>query len=82
MNPSRRRGSKKRVRFTGRKDLSTPTPSPTALDPAKALLDPHPTDETLKPKDTKAVKRSPYLSSDNFGSFNFPDFDEFGGKID
>jgi hypothetical protein len=28
------------------------------------------------------VKRSPYLSSDNFGSFNFPDFDEFGGKID
>lgn len=35
---------------------------------------------SAKIKDTKAVKRSPHYS-DNYIGFNFPDFDEFGGKI-
>ncbi|CAG7830279.1 unnamed protein product [Allacma fusca] len=36
--------------------------------------------DNIKPKDSKAVKRSPYVGSSFVGSFNFPDFDEFGGN--
>ena len=34
-----------------------------------------------KVKDTKAVKRSPFLGNNFLGSFAFPNFDDFGGKI-
>lgn len=33
-----------------------------------------------RPKDSKAVKRSPYIENFEARGITFPDFDEFGGK--